>query len=239
MSTHLHLVILAGGSGSRARRDDQEMPKQFREIGGTPLVLWSVMTLLEHPDTVSLTVTCPDGWHEVMNGLLNEAPIPVPWSVVRCGDTRTASTWNALEALAVSEAAPAPGDLVAVHDAARPFASAELLERLAAAASTHGGALPAVPVVDTTIRFDETSGTIDYLPRAELRAVQTPQVFGWEAFYETHRRAHEIGSDTTDDGGLMAAAGHLPVLVEGELENIKVTTPDDLEALEELMGDGS
>ena len=239
MTRDLHLVILAGGSGSRARGEDDEVPKQFREIGGTPMVLWSVMTLLELPAARSLTVTCPTGWLEVMEGLLDEVTITVPWRIVPGGDTRTASTWNALEALADSTSPPAADDLVAVHDAARPFASAELLGRLAEAAARSGGALPVLPVVDTTILCDPRNQSITYLPRADLRAVQTPQVFLWNTFFDVHRKARSSGAVATDDGGLMAAAGHAPVLVEGETENIKITTPEDLEALEELMGDGS
>jgi len=236
MGTRLHLVILAGGTGTRARRDGDDVPKQFREFGGTPMVLWSVKALLEHPDAATLTVTCPEGWHDVMCDHLSGIDVRVPWSVVPGGDTRTASTWNALEAL-IAAVSPGPADLVAIHDAARPFASAELLGRLAEAAAEQGGALPAVEVVDTTVRYDAEFGIVDYLPRSELRAVQTPQVFRWDPFLEVHRSAHDSGADATDDGGLMAAAGHPPRLVEGEAENIKITTPEDLEALEELMGD--
>ena len=131
----------------------------------------------------------------------------------------------------------AAGDLVAVHDAARPFASAALLGRLAAAAADCGGALPALPVVDTTVRRDPDSGAVTYLPRAELRAVQTPQVFRWAPFREVHRAAHERGADATDDGGLMAAAGHPLRLVDGEAENVKITTPEDLDRLARRTGD--
>ncbi len=227
--TTTHLVILAGGSGSRAARQDDETPKQFQMVAGRPLLTWSVLRLTAHPDVASLTMTCPDDDHETLGSMLEQLDLKQPWSIAPAGPTRTASTWLALESLA-SRCQPRPGDLVAVHDAARPLADCDLLTRLIAAAALHGGAVPCVPVIDTTVSFDQ-DGRLDYLNREQLRSVQTPQVFTWEPFYQAHRDTAASNSSFTDDGGLMADAGHRPCLVDGDPANSKITTADDLDAL--------
>ena len=229
MTPVLHLIILAGGDGHRARRDGADAPKQFQNVGGRPLWRWSVDALAGHPAVASLTLTCGAAWRDELRADLparvgGHAPV-----LADPGPTRTASTLSALEALAVV-AAPAPDDLVAVHDAARPLADHALLDRLLAAAAAHGGAVPCVPVTDTTVRVG-ADGRLAYLPRAELRGVQTPQVFRWEEFLAAHRAAAARGESFTDDGGLMAAAGRPPVLVDGDARNAKITTAADLDAL--------
>jgi 2-C-methyl-D-erythritol 4-phosphate cytidylyltransferase/2-C-methyl-D-erythritol 2,4-cyclodiphosphate synthase len=130
---------------------------------------------------------------------------------------------------------PADGDLVAVHDAARPFATRHLLSRLIEAAASHGGAVPGVPVADTIVSMEEAGGDraeAVYLDRDVLRALQTPQVFRWNPFYEAHRWCHEEDLSFTDDGGLLSARGLTPVVVMGEPENWKITTDADLSRAE-------
>ncbi len=232
MARDLHLVILAGGSGTRV---GGEVPKQFRDVGGKPLLAWSVLGLGACERVASLTVTCPGARCSELDDALDGAGLPYPVRVAPAGETRTASTWNALDLLA-REQAPDPDDLVAVHDAARPFASAELLMRLASAADRHGGAVPGVDVSDSTIEVPEGDGPARYLDRARLRAVQTPQVFRWAPFFAVHAAARESDDSRTDDGGLMAAAGAPPVVVEGEAANWKITDAADLARAADLLG---
>ncbi|MBU1675424.1 2-C-methyl-D-erythritol 4-phosphate cytidylyltransferase, partial [bacterium] len=181
--------------------------------------------LVAHPAVVSLTVTCAEAWRGTAGAALPERP------AVRFADpgpTRTASTWNALEVLHAGEG-PAAADLVAVHDAARPFVRTELLGRLYEAARESGGAVPGVPVADTivTSRPADTAA-VAYLDRDTLFAVQTPQVFRWSLLYDVHAWAAAEGASFTDDGGLLAARGEPPVIVPGDEANWKVTTTDDL-----------
>lgn len=130
---------------------------------------------------------------------------------------------------------------MAVHDAARPFASADLLARTAAAAATAGGAVPGVPVPDTIVRVPEVSDpvgpamTATYLRRELLFAVQTPQVFRWDLLHAAHSVAAAERRDFTDDGGLLASRGHDPVVVPGETSNWKVTTESDLRRALDLL----
>lgn len=236
----LHLIILAGGMSTRARRGDSTAPKQFRTTGGAMLFMWSVRELLQANHVVSLTVTVPASWESVASHELTSATLACPWQLAPAGISRTASTWQALVVLART-CAPAATDLVAVHDAARPFASRHLLNRLAATAAEHAAAVPGVDVPDTIVHIEEEGAAgrgkvlARYLNRAQLQAVQTPQVFQWEPFQAAHRWAHEQERTFTDDGGLLADHGIQPVLVMGEPDNWKITTESDWERAQGLL----
>jgi 2-C-methyl-D-erythritol 4-phosphate cytidylyltransferase/2-C-methyl-D-erythritol 2,4-cyclodiphosphate synthase len=156
------------------------------------------------------------------------------------GPTRNSSTWLAIKTL-LSANPPMEDDLVAVHDAARPFATHHLLVRLVEAAAKHGAAVPGIPVTDTVVQLhegDHDRAEARYLEREALRALQTPQVFRWAPFYEAHVWCHEQKLSFTDDGGLLATRGLIPVVVMGETENWKITTESDLGRVDDIFKAG-
>ncbi len=231
----LHLVQLAGGKGMRARGPAELPPKQFRDTGRGMLFTVSLVEFLKLPTEVAavanIIVTVPDAWRQEVAPALDELPTSwqtAPWQLAPAGDSRTQSTFNALQALMRNpeQDAPRDSDLVAVHDAARPFADAVLLQRLVVAAQLHGAAVPGVSVADTIVRV-AADHPAAYLPRPELLAVQTPQVFRWDLLLDAHQWAASAGLSFTDDGGLVAARGHAPVVVNGQQDNWKVTTGSD------------
>ncbi|MFT5233214.1 MAG: 2-C-methyl-D-erythritol 4-phosphate cytidylyltransferase [Candidatus Krumholzibacteriia bacterium] len=233
MSTPLHLILLAGGEGSRVGG----VPKQFRNTDRGALFAVSLRTFLgpstnsnERWHLSSATVVAPKEWQQQVREELDTFDLPTFVAVP--GSTRTASTWQATSVLA-AQGNPEAHDLVAVHDAARPFASRELLATLAVAALDHGVAVPGLPVTDTIV--ESVGEGTRYLQRDSLVAVQTPQVSTWHFFAESHRWAHEAGRDFTDDGGLLAERGHATVVVPGEPENWKVTTANDWDRAEDLL----
>lgn len=233
----LHLIMLAGGQGLRSGGTDG-IPKQFRTTGRGLLFTVSLHEFLTLKSQsgfypADLTLTVPDDWRATAEGAL--ADLDLPCHLAPAGRSRTASTWSAIQEL-ISRSSPQNEDLVAVHDAARPFASAALLERLCQAAAASGGAVPGIEVPDTTVQSD--AGVAVYLDRSSLLAVQTPQVFRWDLFHAAHVWAAETGSDFTDDGGLLAHRGHPPVVVPGEQGNWKVTTNGDWKRAETLLGGG-
>lgn len=142
------------------------------------------------------------------------------------GSTRQHSVCNGLEALA-REASPRP-DIVLIHDGARPFATPDLIGRAVACAEQHGAAVPGLPVTDT-IKEIATDGRVTGTPeRSRLRAVQTPQAFGFDLILSAHRRAWAEGRhDLTDDAAVAEFAGHRVHVFEGDADNIKITTPAD------------
>jgi 2-C-methyl-D-erythritol 4-phosphate cytidylyltransferase len=234
----IHLVLLAGGRSSRASRRDTVAPKQFRYAGRRMLFLIPAQELLAVPEVASLTVAVPDPWRAVAEMVLDEAHLRCPVLLASAGPHRTASTGNALRALG-ERVRPAGTDLVAVHDAARPFATRHLLRRVAAAAAVHGCAVPGVPVPDTIVRIaagvDEGSVEASYLERETLQAVQTPQIARWELLEPAHAWCAGQGLSFTDDGGLLAVRGAPPAVVMGDAENWKITTESDWDRAESIL----
>ena len=219
-------IVVAAGHGVRAGGD---LPKQFRRLGGDTLLQRALSTFtgvsavslvqpVIRPNDLTLVRTLTDGMD-----------ILPP---VSGGATRQASVRAGLEALE-----PREPDIVLVHDAARPFATSELIARAIAAAEKTGAAIPGLPVTDTVKRIDQT-GTIETtLDRNSIRLVQTPQAFAFPALLKAHRRAVTHGRDDfTDDAALVEWAGMKVSVFEGEPGNIKLTTPDDFARAEAIQG---
>lgn len=180
-------------------------------------------TFLDHARIDAVAVAIGPG-HE----LLYQAAMPVHPKLLppaTGGATRQASVQAGLAALA--GAAP---DIVLVHDAARPFASAALIDRAIDAALESGAAVPAAGVTDTICVALDDGGRGETLDRSRLRALQTPQAFRYADLVAAHARAAQAGRDDfTDDGALFAWAGGRVALFEGEARNVKLTTPDQFD----------
>lgn len=212
-------LICAAGAGARAGVGP---PKQFRGVAGRPMVALAAKTFLEHPavDLVQIVIGPDQGAaYEVAMTDLSDTKLLAP---AEGGATRQSSVKAGLDALA--SAAP---EIVLVHDAARPFASAALIDRAINAAREAGAAVPGVPVVDTVCAVDGSGARRETLDRAKLRALQTPQAFRFHDLVAAHARAAQEGRDDfTDDGALVAWAGGRVVVFAGEARNVKLTTPD-------------
>lgn len=210
-------IIVAAGRGLRAGGGG---PKQYRTIGGRPVIARAMEPFCGHPQVFAVQpITNPDDvalFNEAVAGLRYQAP-------ANGGATRQASVHAGLEALA--EQAP---DIVLIHDAARPFVSAAVIERAIAAAQITGAAVPTAPVVDT-IKVVNDKGHVEATPeRAKLRIAQTPQAFRFDVILAAHRRAAAEGRDDfTDDAALAEWAGLTVATFEGDPANMKLTTPED------------
>ena len=151
--------------------------------------------------------------------------------VVAGGSHRQESVRLGLENLS------ADTDIVAIHDAARPFTSREVIAECIAAARAHGAAVAAVPPVDTIVDTDADGAVAATLDRGRLRAVQTPQVFDYRLIRDAHEQAKRDGFIGTDDVGLVIRAGGRVQIVTSTYDNIKITVARDLEVAARIMGD--
>ena len=227
-------IIVAAGRGTRVGGG---IPKQFRPLAGKSVLARSLDVFLSHGGiTQVLPVIHADDQHlfaaargELAKGDTNRL-IPC----VAGGETRQRSVWNGLEALARTTSAPS---LVLIHDAARPFASAALIDRAIAAGRSHGAAVPGVPVTDTIKRIREDGTVADTLPREQLRAIQTPQAFAFKPLLEAHRAAAAAGLGSfTDDGALAEWASLAVTVFEGDPGNRKLTEAVDFAEAERRAG---
>jgi 2-C-methyl-D-erythritol 4-phosphate cytidylyltransferase len=196
-------IVVAAGSGARFGG-----LKQFEPLGSRRVVDWAINTALEVSDGV-VVVLPADATGPASNGV----------RAVAGGATRSASVRHGLAAV------PHDASVILVHDGARPFASADLFHRVIGAVRDGAdGAIPGVAVTDTIKRVDAAGAIIGTVERADLRAVQTPQAFRSGAL----REAYLGGNDATDDAAVVEAAGGRVVVVDGDPENRKITTPADL-----------
>ena len=211
-------IIAAGGRGERLGAGQ---PKQLLSIGGQTMLERSVQAFLTHAAVDDVVVALPPE-------LAGTPPVYLtgtakPLRVVAGGARRQDSVAAAFRAV------PERTDVIVVHDAARPFASADLIARTIAAAAESGAALAAVAARDTVKQVDGSivRATLD---RRTIFLAQTPQAFRREVL----RDALAISSDATDEASLAEQAGHAVRIVEGEATNIKITTPEDLAMAEAI-----
>lgn len=226
-------VVVAGGSGQRL---GGAVPKAFMPLGRLPMLALSLRALAGSAAVSGAVIVAPGdhvGDAEVIAARF--APSLHVQGVVPGGRTRQESVRLGLEAV------PADAAVVICHDAARPFASSSLFDRVVAALGDGRDADGAVPVIrsaDTVkrLRGSAVAGTI---PREEIGLVQTPQAFVGAALRTAHAAAVAAGQDGTDDAQLLEAAGYRIVAIEGEPTNFKITTREDLRRAEAMLGRAS
>ena len=233
MAESPHVLVVAAGRGSRA---GVGLPKQFRTIAGEPLIARTLQSLLRaDPGMLVTPVIHPDD--EDLYGRATAMIGPEVRQRLRSpahgGDTRQESVKLGLESLARDGAKP---DIVLIHDGARPFSSPELIGRAVACAEVYGAAVPGFPVTDT-IKEIALDGSISGTPdRSRLRAVQTPQAFGFDLILAAHRLAWDKGRhDLTDDAAVAEYAGHQVFVFEGDPDNTKITTASDFARAESRL----
>ena len=219
-------LVVAAGSGTRAGGN---RPKQYVEVAGRPLIRYSLEALLAHPQVDEVLVVIGAGHEEMFRAASAGLALPAP---VTGGATRQASVLRGLEALAANdETVP---ELVLIHDAARPFLPARVIDDLLAALDAHEGALPGLPVVDTIKRVNEEGVIIDTPPRAYLRAAQTPQAFRFSTILAAHEEVAGLDTEFSDDAAIAERAGLRVKVIEGAPELRKVTYEEDFSWAEQM-----
>lgn len=218
-----YAIIVAGGKGLRMGAD---LPKQFLPIGGRPVLMHTLEAFERAIPGITLVLVLPHDQQDFWRDLCRQHAFTLPHIIVDGGRTRFHSVLNGLKSLTSGA-----NSLVAVHDGVRPFVSVDVIRRCYEAAREHGAAIPVVPVVETVRQLNPPSSTT--LDRSLLRLVQTPQVFRLDLL----RRAYEqpYRDAFTDDASVVEALGHPITLVEGNRENIKITTPFDLLVAEAIV----
>ncbi len=215
------VVIVAAGRGERAGQS-AEGPKQYRRIGGRPIIAHTIEAFASNPRIGPIVVAI-----HADDGLMfadAAGPLARRVTTVEGGATRQETTRRALVALTDTQPRA-----VLIHDAVRPFIDAELIDRTIEAITDDAGALPAVPVSDTLKREAPDGTVLETVPRAGLHAAQTPQGFPFRSILDAHERAFAGGrSDFTDDAAIAEWAGIQVRLVTGSPDNVKLTWAKDI-----------
>ena len=228
-------IIVAGGKGLRMGGD---LPKQFIPIGERPVLMHTLEVFERAIPGIQLILVLPHDQQDFWRDLCREHAFTLPHTIVDGGETRFHSVKNGLRILSL--ASVREGSIVAVHDGVRPFVSVDVIRRCFAAACDHSAVVPVIPVVETVRQFlpsplEEGAGEMPSITvdRSSLRLVQTPQVFTLDLLLRAYEQPY--CDAFTDDASVVEALGHPITLVEGNRENIKITTPFDLVVADALI----
>jgi 2-C-methyl-D-erythritol 4-phosphate cytidylyltransferase len=213
------LAILAAGSSSRAGTD-----KVSLDLDGHPVLLWSLAAAEASGAYTAIVVVAPADRLSAIATLVGPRA-----RVVAGGATRTASSWAGLDALRES-------DVVAIHDAARPFASASLFAQVVAVATEYGSAVPGLAIAETVRRADPAGRAVEEVDRNGLWTAQTPQAFRRAVLERARQAAGE--RSFTDDAAAVIAMNEDVRLVPGERRNLKLTSTEDVSYARELAEKG-
>lgn len=217
-----YIIIVAGGKGLRMGTD---IPKQFLEVGGKPILMHTIERFASYDEKLQIILVLPheqqDYWHE----LCVKHNFNIPHTIVDGGDTRFQSCKNGV--IAIPE--DVTDGVVGIHDGVRPFVSQEVIERCFETARDEYAAIPVMPVVET-LRYVDRHGGGKNVMRDDYRVVQTPQTFDLSLLRQAYNQPYQ--ECFTDDASVVEALGCNVQMVEGNRENIKITTQFDLKVAE-------
>ena len=222
-----YIIIVAGGKGLRMGTD---IPKQFLPVGGKPVLMRTLERFREYAADLQIILVLPKDQQDYWRELCQQYHFDVEYTLANGGETRFHSVQNGL-ALVPDDAE----GVVGVHDGVRPFPSVEVIRNCYETARTAKAVIPVIPIVETVRHLqDETSVTV---PRGDYRLVQTPQTFDIQLLKAANRQPYNDGF--TDDASVVEAYGFDITLVEGNRENIKITTPFDMTIAEALLNNNN
>ncbi|MBI2843082.1 MAG: 2-C-methyl-D-erythritol 4-phosphate cytidylyltransferase [Armatimonadetes bacterium] len=220
-------VIPAAGKG---RRFGEQRNKVFASAGGKPVIAHTLIAFQVCPLVEEIVLVVAEHEIDTARQIASEYEIGKLSAVVAGGDHRQDSVARGLQAVSASS------EIVAIHDGARPLLTRETIESSIAAAREHGAAVAAVPVIDTIKSATQDNFVASTLDRSSLWSIQTPQTFEKGLILRAYEEAASDGSYATDDAALVERIGHPVKLIMGSYDNIKVTTPLDLEFVEARLG---
>jgi 2-C-methyl-D-erythritol 4-phosphate cytidylyltransferase len=212
------VVIPAAGVGKRM---NSTTPKQFMHVLGKPILIYTLEVFEQHPEITEICIVTNGNSYDVVKELVQTYQLKKVTHVVIGGKERQDSVYAGICSLATK--------WVMVHDAVRAFLTPTEIDRLIAVVDEQQPAATlAVPVKDTIKRVDDAGNVTETLPRTELWAIQTPQMFERALLLRAHQYAQQQGVIATDDAMLVEALGIPVKVVNGEYTNIKITTPEDI-----------
>lgn len=224
------VVIVAGGVGSRMNAD---IPKQFIAVNKKPLIVYTIAAFVEIEDFnfSEFVIVCHQDYIKQLEDILSTYFKDINFILVAGGKSRFQSCFKGLKAIAARD-----NKLVAIHDAARPLISKQLIKSVFEAAQIHQTAIPVINFKDSVRLIVEGTNDSKIVDRSRLRLVQTPQCFNHTKLLQAYENAINSNEHNfTDDASVWEALHHQVFLCEGEANNIKVTTPFDLKLVEVLL----
>ena len=221
-----YVIIVAGGKGLRMGND---IPKQFLPIAGKPILMRTIERFHEYDENLNIILVLPKNLQEYWHQLCTEQHFDIKHQIANGGDTRFQSSKNGLALIPDDE-----DGVVGIHDGVRPFVSTAVIEECYETAREEYAAIPVYAVIDTLRYIDKQGGGKNVL-RDDYRIVQTPQTFDIGLAKQAFNQGYK--EQFTDDASVVESLGCQVAMVEGNRENIKITTPFDIKIAEALLAE--
>lgn len=225
-------VIFAGGTGQRMNTASK--PKQFLELHGKPIIIYTLEYFQKHSQIDGIVVVCLESWIDYCENLLKKYQIDKVLKIVPGGNSGQESIFNGLEA--AHQISDNEQDIVLIHDGVRPLINEALITNCIASVKKHGNAITVSPAIETILLKTEDGDIGNILKRSECEMAKAPQCFYLNDIYSCHLKAKAAGKDDfIDSASLMQYYGYKLNAVEGPLDNIKITTPADFYIFRAIM----
>jgi 2-C-methyl-D-erythritol 4-phosphate cytidylyltransferase len=215
-------LIVAAGTGQRMNA--RARPKQFLNLHGKPIILYTLEHFEAHPEVDNIVVVCLKSWISELNHLLRRYDFEKVTQVVPGGEGGYESIYNGLKAM---EGASDPDDIVLIHDGVRPLINAELISANIAKAGECGAVITVEAVTESVVRLGDGNVVAAVPPRDEMYTAKAPQSFRYGLILNLYQRAHKGGIPTIDSAHLCSIFGLEMHTVKSTSNNIKITTPQD------------
>lgn len=225
-------LIFAGGVGQRMNSGDK--PKQFLELHGKPIIIYTLEHFENHPDIDGIVCVCVKDWIDYLYKLLDKFHICKVKAVIAGGETGQASIRNGIEK--ISELYP-ENSIVLIHDGVRPLINEQIITDNINCVREYGNSITVTPVVETVTLCPENKSNevADVLDRSRCMLARAPQCFVLKDIAEAHKKALAEDFEAVDSAMLMRHYGHTLHTVTGVFENIKITTPSDFYIFRAIM----
>jgi 2-C-methyl-D-erythritol 4-phosphate cytidylyltransferase len=225
-------VIFAGGSGQRMQISD--IPKQFIEVYGKPIIIYTLEIFDKHPEIDAIVISCISGWEGHLNDLVKQYGLKKVKRIVKGGDTGQMSIFNGLQA--AKEVCKDKKSIVLIHDGVRPFINSDVVSNNIQSVKEHRSAITSSAVKETMLVVGENGKITEVLDRSRVMVAKAPQSFWLNDIYEGHLKAQRDGIyGFIDSCTLMEHYGYPLFLIDGPYENIKITTPEDLFSMRAII----
>lgn len=221
-----YVIIVAGGKGLRM---GTETPKQFLPVAGKPILMRTIERFYEYNPDINIILVLPESQQEYWHQLCEEHHFDIKHQIANGGDTRFQSSKNGLALIP-----DAADGVVGIHDGVRPFVSTSVIDECYETAREEYAAIPVYAVTDTLRYIDQRGGGKNVM-RDDYRVVQTPQTFDIALAKQAFNQGYK--AQFTDDASVVESLGCQVAMVEGNRENIKITTPFDIKVAEALLAE--
>lgn len=217
-----YIIIVSGGAGSRM---NNALPKQFHQLNDFPILMHSIKAFYKNDTSIKIVLVINEAHYKIWEDLCIKHSFNIPYTLVNGGQTRFHSVKNGLEFIFNQEISLTKV-LIGIHDGVRPLISQDVINRAYSTAEEKGSAIPAIQSKDS-VRISDTNGGNKVIDRGSVLLVQTPQVFKASLLYKAYK--HEFEESFTDDASVIEKSGYPIHIIEGDIRNIKITYPTDID----------